>query len=97
MDDRSIMARGLAHMIFRNGAVEDLHVQEAPLTDGTMKQLNKDVYNRIYTLLSLPPDELTHQAMAAGILFGQTWDPPEEVEIGNPLELLAEVIGGTDL
>lgn len=43
----------LAHLVFRNGVVEDLHSENCALTDDVMKTLNKDINNRIYTLLYL--------------------------------------------
>ena len=89
MTQEQVLARGLAHLIWRNGAVESLHAEEAPLTDDVMKQLNKDVYNRIYSLLTMDPEKAHKLAVLYGFWFGQDWDPPEKVEFED-LELLEE-------
>ena len=80
MDTNAIIARGLTHLIWRNGAVESLHAEQAPLTDDVMKVLNKDVYNRIYSLLLMDPERVHAMAVLYGMLFGQDWDAPERVE-----------------
>ena len=77
-----VLARGLTHLIFRNGAVESLHAEEAPLTDDAMKQLNKDVYNRIYSLLTMDPEKVEQLAALHGMLYGDSWDAPEVVDFG---------------
>ncbi len=55
MDERTLQAlsKALTHLIFRNGAVENLHADGACLDDETMKQLNIDVNNRFYTMLDI--------------------------------------------
>lgn len=51
--DCQILSNFLTHLVFRNGEVENLHAGiPAVLNDETMKILNKDINNRIYTVLS---------------------------------------------
>ena len=63
--------------------MESLHAEEAPLTDDVMKVLNKDVYNRIYTLLRMEPEKVEQLAALHGMLCGDSWDAPEGVECGG--------------
>lgn len=83
MDNTELIARGLTHLIWRNGAVETLHSNLATLDDETMKVLNKDVYNRIYSLLTMEPEKAHKLAVLYGFWFGQDWDEPEVVEFGD--------------
>lgn len=46
------MSRALTHLVFRNGIVEKLHSEGRCLDNETMKILNKDINNRMYTYLS---------------------------------------------
>lgn len=46
------VSRALTHLVFRNTIVEDLHAEGAVLDDNTMEIINKEVNNRIYTLLN---------------------------------------------
>ena len=48
-----VLSRALTHLVFPNGVVESLHVNGAVLDDATMEQLNRDVNNRFYTLLTI--------------------------------------------
>ena len=43
------MSRALTHLVYRNTVVEDLHAEGVCLDDETMKIINKEVNNRIYT------------------------------------------------
>lgn len=45
-------SRALTHLVFRNGIVGKLHSEGKCLDDETMKLLNKDINNRLYTYLS---------------------------------------------
>ena len=45
------ISRALTHLVYRNTVIEDLHVAGASLDNDNMKKINKDVNNRIYTLL----------------------------------------------
>ena len=81
------MSRGLAHVLFRNGIVEDLHSKNASLDQETMKALNKDVYNRCYTIMrALVVGMSGHKEVlsalckilsAEGMYGCGTWDPAE--------------------
>ncbi len=55
MDERTLqeLSKALTHLVFRNGTVENLHSEDACLDDETMKKLNIDVNNRIYTVLDI--------------------------------------------
>ena len=87
-----ITARSLAHLCYRNGYIEHLHGDKTKnLYDSDMKVLNKDIYNRIYTILLLfmGPIEYTENEEIANnmiqhliyndwqINYGSNWDEPE--------------------
>ena len=84
------MAKALTVMIYRNGKIEDVHAGEYDeaygingIPDSCMKMLNKDVCNRMYTMLkALLGDSEEDYAIALGnIAFGgaqsMEWDEPE--------------------
>lgn len=90
MDERTLQALSKAFtlLIFRNGAVENLHASNAVLDDVTMKVLNKDVNNRIYTVLSIwfngageDVEKLERVLNFLARFYGQNWDRAEFVEI----------------
>lgn len=90
MDERTLQAlsRALTLLIFRNGAVEDLHASDAVLDDVTMNVLNKDVNNRFYTVLSIwfngsveDVEKLERALNFLARFFGQDWDGAEYVKI----------------
>lgn len=55
MDERTLQAlsKALTHLVFRIATIENLHAEVACLDDETMKQLNIDINNRIYTVLDI--------------------------------------------
>ena len=78
----------LTHLVFRNGVVEDLHSRQAPLTDETMRALNIDVNNRIYTILCLVhdhPDVCMRFAedakRIAPISYDASWNDAEPIRL----------------
>lgn len=83
-------ARTLAHACYRNGYIEDLHSDRTKnLYDSDMKELNKDIYNRIYTvclaLFATNEDKMVGEAIFDSIfrfnsLFGGDWDEPKICE-----------------
>ena len=86
MDERTLQALSKAFtlLIFRNGAVENLHASD----DVTMKVLNKDVNNRFYTVLSIwfngaeeDVEKLERVLNFLARFYGQNWDRAEFVEI----------------
>ncbi|MBE6605983.1 MAG: hypothetical protein E7635_02975 [Ruminococcaceae bacterium] len=90
MDERTLQALSKAFtlLIFRNGAVENLHASDAALDDVTMKILNKDVNNRIYTVLSIwfngaeeDVEKLERVLNFLAKFHGQDWDKAEFVRI----------------
>lgn len=90
MDERTLQAlsKALTLLVFRNGAVENLHASDASLEDATMKILNKDVNNRFYAVLSIwfngTEEEVEKLERALNFLarfYGHNWDRAEFVEI----------------
>ena len=90
MDERTLQAlsKALTLLIFRNGAVEDLHASCTLLDDAAMKILNKDVNNRFYTVLSIwfngSVEDVEKLERALNFLvrfYGQDWDKAEFVGI----------------
>ena len=90
MDEQTLQAlsKALTLLIFRNGAVENLHASDAVLDDVTMKVLNKDVNTRIYTVLSIwfngTGEEVEKLERALNFLarfYGQDWDKAEYIRI----------------
>ena len=90
MDERTLQAlsKALTLLIFRSGAVENLHASDAVLDDVTMKVLNKDVNNRIYTVLSIwfngaveDVEKLERVLNFLSRLYGQDWDKAEFIRI----------------
>ena len=90
MDEQTLqtLARALTLLIFRNGAVEDLHAKGACLTDETMRMLNRDINNRLYTLLDIWLNgteedavklEKTLNFMAR--FYGRDWDKAERIQL----------------
>ena len=89
MDERTLQAfsKALTHLIFRNGKVENLHAAGAKLDDETMKQLNIDINNRLYTVLDIwfngTEEEVERLERILNFLarfYGQGWDRAERVD-----------------
>ncbi|MDL2253331.1 hypothetical protein LJC49_04570 [Ruminococcaceae bacterium OttesenSCG-928-I18] len=75
-DNINDASRALAHMVFRNGAVEDLHVA-GKLSQEDMELLNKDVQNRIAGILEAYKCKEYKQLLmlyTASKLYGSKWD-----------------------
>lgn len=90
MDERTLhaLSRALTHLIFRNGVVESLHANDAVLDDTTMEMLNRDVNNRVYTLLIVwfngTGDELESLERTLNFsarFYGRDWDPAIKIKI----------------
>jgi len=90
MNERTLqaLAKALTLLVFRNGAVENLHASYAALDDATMKILNKDVNNRFYTVLSIwfngTEGEVEKLEKALNFLakyYGRDWDKAEWISI----------------
>jgi len=90
MDERTLQAlsKALTLLIFRNGAVETLHANGTCLDDDTMGKLNRDVNNRIYTVLTVwfhgTDEEMDHLKRSLNFLaafYGHNWDPAKIVDI----------------
>ena len=90
MDERTLQAlsKALTLLIFRNGAVEDLHTGGACLDNTAMAKLNRDVNNRIYTVLTVwlkGSDEDIHRLERSlnflARYYGHNWDPAKPVDI----------------
>ena len=90
MDERTLQAlsKALTHLVFRNGTVENLHAEGACLDDETMKQLNIDINNRIYTMLDIwfngteeEVERLEYILNFLGKYYGQSWYPAEWIDL----------------
>lgn len=90
MDERTLQAlsKALTHLVFRNGAVENLHAEGACLDDETMKQLNIDINNRIYTVIDIwfngTENEVERLEYILNFLakyYGQSWYPAEWIDL----------------
>ena len=75
-------------MIFRNGAVEELHAKGESLTDETMRILNMDINNRFYTLLSLwfngmeeDNAKLERTLNFLARFYGRDWDKAQRIKL----------------
>ena len=84
MDERILqeLSKALTLLVFRNGAVESLHAMGACLDDDTMEKLNRDVNNRIYTVLAVlfngTDEDITRLERTMNFLaryYGHNWDP----------------------
>lgn len=82
------LSRALTHLVYRNTLVEDLHAMDAKLDDATMKLINKEVNNRIYTLLKWYTSEneteqkQVEDLVAFSSLYGKgSWDLAEELRL----------------
>ena len=81
------ISKSLTHLIYRNTIVEELHAEGACLNDETMKIINKEVNNRIYTLLNwyLSGDEedrkTLYELVSFACIYGLNWDKAEMLKI----------------
>ena len=98
------LAKALTHACYRNGYIEDIHSNPSKnLYDSDMKLLNKDIYNRVYTiclvLLATKEDNKKSQKVFDEILgfnslFGNDWDDPEiaqELVMPETLDLIKQI------
>ena len=90
MDERTLQAlsKALTLLVFRNGAVETLHASGACLDDGTLAILNRDVNNRIYSVLTVwfngTDEETVRLERSLNFLakyYGHNWDSAKKVDI----------------
>ena len=83
------ISRALTHMLFRNvPLVEEIHTKQLVIDQETMKKLNIEINNRIYSLLYIwfYGSEEEIQMLIKHIefcsLYGRgTWDKARKVEI----------------
>ncbi|MDD6188531.1 MAG: hypothetical protein PUB32_03005 [Clostridiales bacterium] len=89
MDECTLQAlsRAMTHLIFRNGVVESLHADGACLDNETMKKLNRDINNRLYTLLfvwfngtDVEVDRLARTLSLLARFYGKEWDKAKRVD-----------------
>ena len=92
MDERELQefSRSLTHLIFRNSSVvEKYHEIKAPLDNAVMKDLNKEIHSRIYTLLKWVTSEDVEKNIIADELFrlsaiyGKEWDDAVELAVSD--------------
>lgn len=82
-EQMQFLSVGLSHMIWRNTVAEDLHAEGAIMDDNTMMILNKEINNRIYTLLNMyfngTAEDRQHlsDALQFGYECGIHWDKAE--------------------
>lgn len=90
MDEQTLQAlsRALTLLIFRNGAVEELHAKGERLTDETMRILNMDINNRFYTLLALwfngteeDNAKLERTLNFLARFYGREWDKAQWIKL----------------
>ena len=90
MDEQTLQAlsRALTLLIFRNGAVEELHAKGERLTDETMRILNMDINNRFYTLLALwfngteeDNAKLERTLNFLARFYGREWDKAQRIKL----------------
>lgn len=84
-DNINDASRALAHMIFRNGVIEDIHA-EGKLSQDDMKRLNKDVQNRIAGLLEAYKSKEYKQLLmlyTSSKLYGTDWDKCEPTSLNK--------------
>ena len=90
MDERTLQAlsKALTYLVFRNGTVENLYAKGACLDDETMKQLNIDINNRIYTVIDIwfngTEEEVERLEYILNFLakyYGQSWYPAEWIDL----------------
>lgn len=89
MDYIERLSKSITHIVYRNGVIEDLHSNpDKNLYDSDMKLLNKEIHNRIYTLLlTLFSDDKVAMEIQKDIIFepwpicawnfGENWDKAE--------------------
>ena len=90
MDEQTLQAlsRALTLLIFRNGAVEELHAKGERLTDETMRILNMDINNRFCTLLALwfngteeDTAKLESTLNFLARFYGRDWDNAQRIKL----------------
>ena len=96
MDERTLQAlsKALTHLVFRNGVVENLHADSACLDDATMKKLNIDVNNRIYTVFDIwfngtveEVERLEYTLSFLAKYYGQGWDRAVRIDMIRKLKV----------
>lgn len=92
MDEKELQdfSRSLTHLIFRNSSiVEDYHEKKAPLDNAVMKDLNKEIHSRIYTLLKwMSSDDeekniIADELIRLSAIYGKDWDDAIEMNVGD--------------
>lgn len=83
------LAKAITHIVYRNGIIENIHSNpDKNLYDSDMKLINKEVHNRIYTLLLtlFSDDRMANRIKRDCIFepwpicawnFGTNWDKAE--------------------
>ena len=76
--DTEIIAKSLAHYVFRNGPIEDMHANEQ-LSENDMMVLNKYIYDRLNTIIYLlKENDWIRLALLLDFnkYYGSSWDEP---------------------
>lgn len=83
-------AIGMAHLIYRNGKIEDFHAdscKRARIPDTVMKEINKDVCNKCYELITacgVADKYVSYMIIKCYMnskLYGHDWDEPTLVPL----------------
>lgn len=84
-DELKLLSVELTRLVFRDGVAEELHSKDAVMHQTTMKALNIDVTNRIYSVLKAVVDNqplivmgLLHQ-LEDGKASREEWAEPKAV------------------
>lgn len=83
------ISRALTHMLFRNvPLVEEIHTKQLVIDQETMKNLNIEINNRIYSMLyiwfygSEEEIQMLFKHIGFNSIYGRgTWKPARKVEI----------------
>jgi len=83
LNDVKDIAKALTIECYRNSYIEDLHSNIKELNDEEMKKLNKDICNRVYSILLLffansdKGYDILADITAFNKIYGAHWDDPE--------------------
>lgn len=83
-------AIGMAHLVYRNGKIEEFHAgscKDADIPDSVMKIINKDVCNKCYELIAACGDSdeyisyMIVKSYFNSKLYGNNWDEPSLIPL----------------
>lgn len=89
-EEEKHFAKMMTQVIFRDSIIEDLHNKGAVLNDSVMEILNKDICNRMYSVLQIflhmndDAYELLDYIFHISSIRSGSWDDPEIVPELDP-------------